>query len=74
MASSHEMSSAISSEHNDPLNDFLPEEAPKTMLDHALMVSAIVAIAVICGFYIDSSVASRKLRFSVFRLAFMKHH
>jgi hypothetical protein len=62
MASSHEMSSASSSrsKHNDPLNDSLPEEVPKTMLDHALMVLAIVAIAVICGFYIDQSAASRK--------------
>jgi hypothetical protein len=61
MASSHEMSSASSSKHNDPLNDSLPEEAPKTMLDHALMVSAILAIAIICGFYIDQSATSRKL-------------
>jgi hypothetical protein len=48
-----------------------PKDAPKTMLDYALMVSAIVAIAIICGFYISESAASRKLRMVQFFFHFV---
>ncbi len=74
MNTSHEMNGTIGDKKDKPSHhegeedsvSSSPKDAPKTMLDYALMVSAIVVIAIICGFYIAESAASRTLRFFSF--------